>query len=328
MPWLYIIIFIVSCFVLAFAAKKMIDALDRIARYLGWREFVVAFFTISFSAVAPEFFIGVSSALRHIPKLSLGNIIGQNILLFSFTVAICAIILKNGIELESRTVRATCTFAVIAALLPFVLLWDGVLSRSDGIILLLFFLFFIFWLFSKKERFTRIYHEADGLPDKKENRIENKFFSFIKNLGILFGGFLMIILSAEGIIKSSLVFSETIAIPLPLVGLLIVAIGVGLPETYFAFMLAKRGQSWMILGGLMGAIAISSTLVLGTVALISPVQIEIGEIPSLFVARVFLILCALLFLFFARTRSRISTKDGILLLLIYITFLIIVILTK
>lgn len=322
MSWLYIIIFTISCFLLVFAAKKVIDSLERMAKFLGWKEFVVAFFTVSLGAVAPEFFIGISSAIHKIPELSFGNIVGQNIFLFSFTVAICAIILKKGIEVESRTVRAGSTFAVVAALLPLILVIDHSLSRADGIILLLFFLFFTFWLFSKKERFIKVYEGTE------ENKTRNRFPLFIKDIGILVGGFLLIILSAEGIIRSSLIFSEIIAAPLSVIGLLIVAIGVGLPETHFSLTLARRGQSWMILGGLMGAVAISSTLVLGTVALISPIHIEIGENPSLVIARIFLIICALLFLFFARSRNRISTKEGILLLLIYFTFFTLEILIK
>ena len=84
----------------------------------------------------------------------------------------------------------------------------------------------------------------------------------------------------------------------------------------------------MILGGLMGAIAISSTLVLGTVALISPIEIEIIEAPFFIGAAVFLFLSSLLFLFFAKTRSQISTKEGTILLLTYFAFLAVVILTK
>jgi cation:H+ antiporter len=321
MHWIIcLLIFITSCFILILAAKKIIDCIDRLAKFLGWKEFVVAFFTISLGAVAPEFFIGVSSAFHGIPELSFGNILGQNIFLLSFTVAICAIFLKNGIEVESKTVRAGCTFAAIASLLPLLLILNGVLSRIDGIILLLFFTFFIFWLFSKKERFTKTY---DG-----EEKIKNGIFCLVKDSLMLIVGFFLVILGAEGIIRSSLAFSEIISMPLPVVGLLIVAIGVGLPETYFSLMLAKKGQSWMIIGGLMGAVAISSTLVLGTVALINPIHINIAESPSLFVARIFLILCALFFLFFARSRSRISTKEGIFLLLIYIIFLTIEILIK
>lgn len=322
MTWFYILVFILSSFVLVMAAKKIIDCLDDIARFLKWKEFVVAFFTVSFGAVAPEFFIGVSSAVRGIPELSFGNILGQNILLFSFTVAICAIILKKGIEVESKTVRVGCTFAVIAAILPLLLIYDGVLSRIDGIILLSFFVFFIFWLFSKKERFTKVYDGA------KEDGQKNNVLCFMKDMGTLFLGFLLIVLSAQGIIWSAEGFAEVLAVSLPFIGLLIVAAGVGLPETYFALMLARKGQSWMIIGGLMGAVAISSTLVLGTVAIISPIHINIGEELSLLVARIFLIACALIFLFFAKTRSHISTKEGIFLLLIYIAFLTIEILIK
>jgi cation:H+ antiporter len=322
MAWFYILVFIISSFILVLTAKKIIDCLDNIARFLGWKEFVVAFFTVSFGAVAPEFFIGVSSAIRGIPELSFGNILGQNILLFSFTVAICAIILKKGIEVESKTVRIGCTFAVVAAILPLLLIWDGVLSRIDGAILLSFFIFFIFWLFSKKERFTKIY---DGTEEDEKG---NKVSCFLRDMGTLVMGFFIIILSAQGIIWSAEGFSEILTVSLPFIGLLIVAAGVGLPETYFALMLAKKGQSWMIIGGLMGAVAISSTLVMGTVSLIRPIHIDIGGEPSLIVARIFLIICALLFLFFARSRSHISTKEGIFLLLIYITFIVIEILIR
>lgn len=158
---------------------------------------------------------------------------------------------------------------------------------------------------------------------KKENNQKNKFFLFLKEVALLFVGLFLVVLGSEGIIRSSLVFSETVAISLPIVGLLVIALGVGLPETYFALMLAKKGQSWMILGGLVGAVAISSTLVLGVVSLISPITIDIEGNPSFFVAGIFLILSSLLFLFFAKSRSRLSTREGFFLLLLYIVFLIV-----
>ncbi len=312
----YIFIFLLSCFLLVFSAKWLIDSLTGIAKYLGWKEFVVAFFTVSLGAVAPEFFIGILSAVNKVPELAFGNILGQNILLFSFTVGVCALILKHGIEVESKTVRGGSTFAVMAALLPLILILDGDLSRSDGLILLLFFFLFIYWLFSKKERFTKIY---EGMEEKTK---KGNLLFFFKNLLILLTGLFVVVLSAQGIVESSKYFSEVAGISIPLIGLLIVAVGVGIPETYFAVMLAKKGQSWMILGGLMGAVAMSSTLVLGTVALISPISIDIADRPSFFVARLFLIICAILFLFFVRSGRRISTREGIILLFIYASFVI------
>jgi Ca2+/Na+ antiporter len=82
----------------------------------------------------------------------------------------------------------------------------------------------------------------------------------------------------------------------------------------------------MILGVLMGAVAMSSTLVLGTVALICPITIGMGDKTSFCIARFFLIICGLLFLLFVRSGKRITAKEGIILLSLYISFVIIEIL--
>ena len=317
---LYIAIFLVSCFFLVSSTKWLIDSLSRVAKYLGWKEFVVAF-TASIGAIAPEFFIGIISAINRVPELSFGNILGQNVLLFSFTVGLCALILRNGIKVDSKTVKAGSTFAVMAAILPLILIFDVDLSRQDGLILLIFFFFFIYWLFSKKERFTKIYEETESNQNNKKGVI-----SFLKSVGIIFGGFLIVVLSAQGIVESSKFFSEAMEMSIPLIGILIVAVGVGIPETYFSISLARKGQSWMILGVLMGAVAMSSTLVLGTVALICPITIGMGDKTSFCIARFFLIICGLLFLLFVRSGKRITAKEGIILLSLYISFVIIEIL--
>jgi cation:H+ antiporter len=312
--FLDILIFIVASFFLVISAKWVLDALTSIARRLGWKEFVVAFFTISLGSVAPEFFIGVTSALRSVPELALGNILGQNILLFSFTIGLCAIILKNGIEVESRTVRAGSTFAVLSALLPLLLIMNGELSRIDGAILIICFFVFVGWLFHRGDRFKKIYEEKEAEPPLP--------FPLVKNFFIFLFGLIVLLGSAYGIVSAAENFSHHLQISLPLIGLLIVAMGVGLPETYFSISLARRGQSWMILGGLMGAVTMSSTLVLGTVALINPIVIGQEFLSSLTIARVALVACSLLYLLFIRSGKRVSTKEGLLLISIYIAFLI------
>jgi len=293
-----------------------VDSLSRIAKHLGWKEFVVAFMA-AFGAIAPEFFIGIISAVNGVSELAFGNILGQNILLFAFTVGVCALILKNGIKVESRTVRGGSTFAVTAAILPLLLILDGDLSRSDGVVLLLFFSFFVYWLFSKKERFTKIYEEV-------EEEQKNGWRFILKTIGLMIVGFLIVILSAQGIVTSAQFFSEAIGMSIPLIGILIVAVGVGIPETYFSVTLARKGQSWMILGVLMGAVAMSSTLVLGIAALINPIIISTADLPSFLIARVFLVISALLFLFFVRTGKRIDTREGLILLSLYLSFVLLV----
>lgn len=320
MLWLYILIFIISCFFLTLSGNWLIESLTRMARFLGWKEFVVAFFVMSFAASLPELLIGITSAFHKIPELSFGNIVGANVIHFTLAIAISALILK-GIEVESHTVQAGSFFAVIAAILPLLLILDGVLSRIDGVLLILAFVFYISWLFSKRERFSKIY-DSTGFT----HLIIKDFKVFLKDIGILLGGVMILLLSAEGIIRSASFFARTLDFSLPLIGILIVGLGTALPETWFCLQAARKGQSWMVLGNLMGCTAVTATLVLGIVALICP--IEIIDFSPFAIARFFLIISALFFLFFIRTDRKITKKEALFLLGLYILFVLVEILTK
>ncbi len=300
-------IFILSCFLIIFASKIIIDSLYRLACRLQWKEFIVAFFAASIGAVIPELFIGIRSAIGGVPELALGSIVGQNVILLTFSVAVCTFILKE-IVVESRTVRAGANFALIAVVLPFLLLWNGVLTRLDGVILIFACVLYIFWLFSKEDHFLKKY---DGPPPR---------CSALKDALIIFFGFIFVVLSAEGIIYSAQNFSEHYNIPVGLFGLFAVGMGVALPETFFSISLAKKGHSWMILGSILGAVALSSTLVLGIVAIIRP--IEIANFESLRVAQFFLVSGGAFLLFFIRTSNKISKREAWFLLGVYLMFLL------
>jgi len=315
---LCIFIFLGSCALLFWAGKWMVAALIRVARYLEWREFVVAFIIIAVATSIPNLFVGITAALHKIPQLSLGDIVGGN--LFDLTVAVAlATLFARGLPAASKMVQISAIFTMIAAILPLLLLLDGTLDRGDAIVLILLFLFYIYWLFSKKERFTKVY-DGDRISIIKEFKI------FIKDLGRLILSLLFLLIAAEGIVKSASIFSQTLNLPLVLVGILIVGIGSAIPETYFAIMAARRVETWMILGNIMGSVVIIATLVLGIVALICP--IEIVDFSPFAIARVFLVIAALFFLFFVRTDRKITVKEAFFLLGLYLIFFLIEVLTK
>ncbi len=315
MPFFEIAIFVLSCLAIIVSSRWVIDSLSKLARSLGWKEFVVAFFTVSMGAVLPEFIIGVRAALGGVPELSLGNVIGQNIILLTFAVAVCTIVVK-GIIVQSRTVRAGTTFAAIAVLLPLFLLRDGMLSRMDGIILIGTFIFYVFWLFRKDDRFIKDYeYEDDEIKTKK---------GYLKYFLMFVGSFILVIFSAEGIVYSATEFALIFDVPEGLIGVLLVGAGVALPELYFSLKLATRGRSWMILGGLTGAVAMSSTLVLGAVALINPIVLSqpphLADSPYS-ISMMFLVLSGIILWFFVRTSNRLTRKEAFILFLIYFAFL-------
>ncbi len=309
--------FLVSCFLLTFSSKWLVGALSRIALFLKLKEFVVGFFVMAFAASLPNLFVGITAALNKIPQLSFGDVIGGNIVDLSLVIGLAALLSRGGLSAKSETVQGSSLFTIFIGALPLFLIADHQLSRLDGVLLILSYFFYISWLFSKRDRFTKIYNKAPKSINAK---------NFVKDISFLILSLVMLLVGAKGIVTSASVFSSALGLPIGIVGLFIVGLGNCLPETFFSIQAARKGQDWMILGDLMGGVVMTSTLVLGIVALIIP--INIADFSPFAVARIFLIISALFFIFCLRSDSKISKKEGILLLLIYIGFLITEILTR
>jgi cation:H+ antiporter len=313
MIFLYIFLFLASSLLLAFSGKWLIAALIRVAKFLSWKEFVVAFFIMAFAGSLPNFFVGISAALRKIPELSFGDVVGGNLADLTIVLAL-ATLFARGIPTASKTIQTSSIFTLIIAILPLLLVLDGTLGRGDGIILILFFVLYIAWLFSKDERFRKIYNDTPPRPILKE------FKNFLKDLGIVLAGITLILLAAQGIVIAASFFAKTFNVPLALIGILIVGLGNCIPETYFSIISARKGEDWLILGDLMGSVIVCASFVLGIVALICP--IKIADFSPFAIARFFLIISAIFFLFFLRTDRKITKKEALFLLGLYLLFVI------
>jgi len=309
MFWIYALIFIASLVLFALAGKSLVESLSRIAEFLGWKEFIVAFFLTAFAVSLPNFFIGIISAINKIPELSLGEIIGGNVVELTLLVAIGGLFSRQGLGAHSRTVQDSSLFTIFTAILPLILILDGCLSRIDGILLIMTFIVYACWIFRTKDRFTKVYDEVKGPIGIKV--FFKCFLKFLFCTAVLF-------LAAQGIIKSSLFFSGFFNVPLTLVGVLIISLGNSIPDLAFVVHAAKKSEDWLILGDLMGATIITSTLVLGIVSLICPIQVT--NPSSILVGRIFLVISALSFLLFIRTDHKITKTEAFFLLLIYISF--------
>jgi cation:H+ antiporter len=303
----YILVFIVSSLLLAFSGSLVVDSLVGVARHLKWREFVVGFVIMSLATSMPNFFVGLTSALRGIPELSFGDVIGGNVVDLTLVIAL-ATLFAGGISTQSRMVQASSLFTLGIAVLPLLLSWDGNLNRADGLVLIGAFFAYAFWLFSSEERFRKAWRGRE-----KKN-------GFTKNLLLLTVGLILLVLGSQGVVSSALFFAENFGLSLGLIGLLIVGLGNCLPEMYFGVVSAKKGESWLVLGNLMGSVITGATLVLGTVVLIRPIEI-LDPSPYL-LARAFLVVAALFFLLSVKTDRQISKKEAVFLLGIYLVFIL------
>ena len=309
-----ITIFLASCFVLSWLSSKFIKSLTEVAKYLRWREFIIAFFVMGFAASLPNLFVDLNAALHGMQQISFGDIMGGNLIDLSLAMAIAVLVSSGFISTESKMVQSSAILTTVVAVLPWVLvLRTGGLDRIDGIILILAFFAYAWWLFSKDDRFKKVY------SNKKIKNITKKstfIFEIIKIILIL----LALVASSYAVIYTAQYFAVTLNISLGLVAILIVALGNCFPETYFAIISARKEENWMVLGDMMASVIICATLVLGIVAVAAPFKIH--DFSPFFVARIFMVIACVLYLLFIASDKKITKKEGLLLLSIYVAFLL------
>lgn len=311
MIWLFIITFLFSCFLLIKSGTWVVRALSQIARALQWSEFLVTFCLMALATSLPELFIGLSSAFHQLPQLSFGNIIGANILNLTLGIAL-TVLLAGDLFLKSQAIKTDSILAAFFAFLPLFLMLDGEVSWVDGVILLLGFLFYFKKIFHQKKKFAQVF--LDNFWQERE-----KFKLFLKNLGKFFGGFLLLLLAAEGVVRSANFLALELNFPLIATGILFVSLGTALPELVFGVRAITLGHKKMVLGNFMGTVVINSTLILGLVSLISPLKIL--DFSPYLVGILFTFFVALSFSFFVQTGQKITKKEAWLLISIYLLFL-------
>ena len=303
-----LLIFALACIVLVTSGTLLVKTLTKIAAFLKLSEFVVGFIIMAFATSLPELFVGITSALAKNPALSLGNIIGANIIDLTLVVGI-VILIGRGIKIESRKTKTDALYMVFIAALPMVLMLIGSsLSRLDGVILLIAFALYARRILKQRRLFKK--EVEDGI---KRPEIIITTVLFIFSLALLF-------LSARFVVEYATLLSVDLALPPIIVGLFIISIGTTLPELTFGIRAVLAGHSQMALGDLIGAVVVNSTFVLGIVSIICPIT---ANMLLFSVSAIFMVVVAFLFATFVESGNKLYIKEGISLIMLYIFFVII-----
>ncbi len=310
---IFITVFLASCAIFYFSGGWIIGGVTKISYKLGWREFALAFLVMAFTASLPNFFVGITSALKGVPELSFGDVIGGNLVALTVAAPLALMFsFKKEIIANSRTVQWSLFFTLGAAILPSILVFNGMLTRFDGVILISFFIAYLFWLFRKRERFMLDRSQRPDPPEVDTRLSRMEIFKVV-------AGIFLIVVAAQGIVMSATYFAEGFGLSLLLIGVLIVGVGNALPQIYFASTASYNGDNWMLLGSVMGSVVIPATLVLGMASLIHPISVD--DVDVAMVGRIFLVIAALVFFFSLKTSQKLVIQEAFLLLAIYAAFL-------
>lgn len=313
-----IFLIIIFSFVLIKSADIAVIALRRITR--GASVFGISAVLIALGTSFPELFVGVTSALEKSPNLSFGVILGSNIANIALIGGMAAFI-TGKVEVHGEFLHRDVWIAFIASLIPLVLALDGNLNEVDGIILILIYLAYAISFF--KRRFLEIGNQnIDGKFFlrfiRKVNHMESKK---TKEFGRLFVGIVLLLFSADIIVRFSSLLAGHLNISVFVIGLFILAIGTSLPEFAFSLRSLEDNQPSMFFGNLLGSIIANSTLIVGLVSIINPIKII--AIDHYLIAAAFFVVTYLTFYFFIRTKHRLDRWEALSLLLLYLVFVVV-----
>ena len=288
-------------------ADRLTEGAAALARRVNIPEMIIGLTIVAAGTSAPELFVSLVSALKGTPDMAVGNVVGSNTMNCMLIVGCAAMVAPMTIS--RSTVRKDIPFAVGAAALLILLAFDNFLGRLDGIVLLAGFTAFMAYSFL----------EVRG--EKKEVRGEQEEVRGEKSP--LLSGFYVLLGLALLVFGSNIFVDHASNLALALgvsegvVGLTVVAGGTSLPELATSVVAARKGQSAIAIGNVIGSNVFNILLILGLTAAISPLAIE--GITTLDMAVMFLSVA--LVWFFSRTRYTVERWEGAVLVLGYLAYL-------
>lgn len=311
MTILLIIVFLASLFFLVRSSALLITALTGLARLFRLSEYTVAFIFMSFATSISELFVGITSAVSGVPTLSLGNVLGANLLNITLIIGVVTLI-HGTLEVESKISRKNFWFIFFLSLLPFLLGSDGVISRADGLVLLISFFIYLWHVMGEREYFTRVLNQKPkGLW--RLRKTTHDLFYFAAAITVLLA-------SSAALVWSGKQLADLFSVGLLSFGIIFLALGTSLPELTFGIRAALSKHGSMTVGNALGSVAFNATFIIGLVSVIHP--IVIGGMGQFFFVIGAFIIAFILFNIFVYHRTNISRKEGIILLAIYIVFLV------
>ena len=266
-----IVLFVVGFALLVKGADWLVDGGSSLAKRFQISDFIIGLTIVSFGTSMPELIVNIMASFQGSSELAVGNIIGSNIanilLILGISAVICPLPIYRNIVVTEIPMSLSATFLVgfLANAALFSRKNDLLLSRPDGIILLIFFFLFMTYIFYlAKESKQSI---PDDLPEEKLSVLKASVFVFAGMMMLFFGGKIVV----DGAISMAKMwgFSETF------IGLTVVAIGTSLPELVTSAMAAYKKNTDIAVGNVIGSNIFNLLWILGVSSTIHPLSFEV-----------------------------------------------------
>ncbi len=265
--YLQLLAVITGFILLVWSADRFVFGAAAIARNLGVPPLIIGLTIVGFGTSAPEILISSLAALQGNPALGVGNAIGSNIANIGMVIGTTAIIMP--LSVTSATLRREFPVLFVIMLLLVLLMLDGKLERTDGIILLVSFSAMIYWLIrlgirSRQSDLMRMEY-ADHVPERVSGFIALSWLS---------GGLILMLVSSELVVWGAVGLARQLGVSDLVVGLTIVAVGTSLPEMATSIMSAVKKEHDIAVGNILGSNMFNILAVVGLPTVIHPFVLD------------------------------------------------------
>ena len=303
---------------LIFGANALVDAASSLAARWGVPSIVIGLTIVAFGTSAPELVVNVFAATSGSTDMVLGNVLGSNIFNVLGILGISALIFP--LTVKTNTTWIEIPLSLLAALCVLVIASDifldgsatNLISRSDGIILLLFFLVFL------------VYNLVVAQGGGADEEMKTKDYSTWKAVLFIVLGLAGLVIGGRLIVISAVSIAEVLGLSERVIGLTVVSIGTSLPELATSIIAVRKKNVDIAIGNVVGSNIFNIFLILGVSGTITPLAIN----PSSFfdiVVNIAIGLLLFIFVFTGRGRSVERWEGAIFVIgyIAYVTYLIV-----
>ena len=301
------IIFVISMGALIWGADFIIKESERIALHFNISEFIIGATLIALGTSLPEMAASISASIKNQSDMAVANVLGSNIMNISLVLGSVFLIASKITPKRDLFFKDSAWLLFPAIIFPLMIL-DGHLSRLDGTLLFAMMGAYILFLMQSNKNEQVI--EVDEDLKKEE-------FNWFKTLGLLFVGFIFVVLGADYAIESAANIARIFGVSEWIIGLILIAFGTSLPELIVSIQAAKQGKADMSIGNIIGSNMANTSVVLGSAAMTKPLTIDLTS--SFF--DIFLMMGVTLMLVFVTANKLYSKASGVMFLIVLAIFL-------
>ena len=312
-----IILMLLGLGLLLVGANYMTEGSSAIAKRFGISEFVIGLTIVAVGTSAPEFVVSLISTTKGTTDIAIGNILGSN--LFNTLMILGVTALIRPIRIERNTLSRDIPFGLLAAVVLAICGLDsllngseGIISRSEGLLMLCFLIVFMVYSFITAKRDSQV--EEEPTPEA------GKQHPIWLEIVMIVGGLAALVYGGELFLKHAVVFARNIGISEAVIAVTLMAGGTSMPELITCVIAAVKKKGQMALGNVIGSNISNIFLILGTCATVSPLQLgNILPIDLIILAAASLLIVITAFTF---RRNELDRSEGAIFILLYIGYII------